>query len=75
MPHHSKFPRWENRFHRPFCCAWLKKDGDAVAVDDPVAELETDKANLEMPSPGAGVLPDQWEAGRVHTSATSSDAQ
>ena len=35
---------------------WLKKVGDAVAVDEPLVELETDKVNLEVPSPVAGVL-------------------
>ena len=36
--------------------SWLKKPGEAVAVDEPLVELETDKATLEMPSPKAGVL-------------------
>ncbi len=35
---------------------WIKQDGEAVAIDDPVCELETDKANVEIPSPSAGVL-------------------
>ncbi|MGH6620258.1 MAG: biotin/lipoyl-containing protein, partial [Alphaproteobacteria bacterium] len=35
---------------------WLKKVGDAVEVDEPVVELETDKVSLEVPSPSAGVL-------------------
>ena len=35
---------------------WLKKAGDAVAVDEPLVELETDKVSLEVPSPMAGVL-------------------
>ncbi|WP_027134500.1 2-oxoglutarate dehydrogenase complex dihydrolipoyllysine-residue succinyltransferase [Geminicoccus roseus] len=35
---------------------WLKKVGDSVAVDEPLVELETDKVNLEVPSPVAGVL-------------------
>lgn len=35
---------------------WMKADGDAVKVDEPLCELETDKANVELPSPGAGVL-------------------
>ena len=35
---------------------WLKKAGDAVAVDEPVVELETDKVSLEVPAPVAGVL-------------------
>jgi 2-oxoglutarate dehydrogenase E2 component (dihydrolipoamide succinyltransferase) len=35
---------------------WLKRPGEPVAVDEPVAELETDKATLEIPAPIAGTL-------------------
>jgi 2-oxoglutarate dehydrogenase E2 component (dihydrolipoamide succinyltransferase) len=35
---------------------WLKKEGDAVARDEPLVELETDKVTLEVPAPGAGKL-------------------
>ncbi|MFP5328582.1 MAG: 2-oxoglutarate dehydrogenase complex dihydrolipoyllysine-residue succinyltransferase [Alphaproteobacteria bacterium] len=35
---------------------WLKKAGDAVAADEPIASLETDKVTVEVPSPAAGVL-------------------
>ncbi|GIW35624.1 2-oxoglutarate dehydrogenase complex dihydrolipoyllysine-residue succinyltransferase [Meiothermus sp.] len=35
---------------------WLKKEGDAVAVDEPLVELVTDKATLELPSPAQGRL-------------------
>jgi 2-oxoglutarate dehydrogenase E2 component (dihydrolipoamide succinyltransferase) len=35
---------------------WLKKEGDAVKADEPVVELVTDKATLELPAPAAGVL-------------------
>lgn len=35
---------------------WLKKPGDAVAADEPVVELETDKVSVEVPSPASGVL-------------------
>ena len=38
---------------------WLKKTGEAVGIDEPVVELETDKVTLEVPSPVAGVLQDQ----------------
>jgi 2-oxoglutarate dehydrogenase E2 component (dihydrolipoamide succinyltransferase) len=37
---------------------WFKKPGDAVAVDEPLLELETDKVTLEVPAPAAGVLAD-----------------
>lgn len=35
---------------------WFKKDGDIVAVDEPICEFESDKANLEMPSEFAGKI-------------------
>jgi len=35
---------------------WFKQAGDAVAVDEPLVELETDKVTIEVPSPAAGVL-------------------
>jgi 2-oxoglutarate dehydrogenase E2 component (dihydrolipoamide succinyltransferase) len=35
---------------------WLKKEGDTVEVDEAIVELETDKVNLEVPSPIDGVL-------------------
>jgi 2-oxoglutarate dehydrogenase E2 component (dihydrolipoamide succinyltransferase) len=37
---------------------WFKQPGEAVAVDEPVVELETDKVTLEVPAPAAGVLGD-----------------
>ena len=36
--------------------AWLKQIGDAVAENDPLVELETDKVTQEVPAPAAGVL-------------------
>jgi 2-oxoglutarate dehydrogenase E2 component (dihydrolipoamide succinyltransferase) len=38
---------------------WLKNPGDAVARDEPIASLETDKVSVEVPSPVAGVLTEQ----------------
>ena len=35
---------------------WLKNEGDAVEADEPIVELETDKVNLEVPSPISGIL-------------------
>jgi 2-oxoglutarate dehydrogenase E2 component (dihydrolipoamide succinyltransferase) len=35
---------------------WLKKPGEAVLVDEPLVELETDKVSIEVPAPSSGVL-------------------
>src|ERR1017187_5797081 len=35
---------------------WLKQAGDAVAADEPLVELETDKVTVEVNAPGAGRL-------------------
>ena len=43
---------------------WLKSKGDNVEADEPIVELETDKVNLEVPSPSGGVLGEiNFEAG------------
>ena len=39
--------------------AWLKRPGDTVALDEPIASLETDKVAVDVPSPVAGVLGQQ----------------
>jgi 2-oxoglutarate dehydrogenase E2 component (dihydrolipoamide succinyltransferase) len=41
---------------------WLKKPGEAVALDEPIASLETDKVAIEVPSPVAGVMGAQMVA-------------
>src|SRR5262245_55141955 len=41
---------------------WLKQVGEAVAADEPVAELETDKITVQLPSPAAGALSEQRAA-------------
>ena len=38
---------------------WLKKPGDAVAADEPIVEIATDKVDSEVPAPEAGVLSEQ----------------
>ena len=38
---------------------WLKKPGEAVKADEPIASLETDKVSVEVPSPVAGVMTEQ----------------
>ena len=35
---------------------WLKKIGESINADEPIVELETDKVNLEVPSPVTGIV-------------------
>jgi len=35
---------------------WLKQEGEAVAADEPLLEISTDKVDTEVPSPGEGVV-------------------
>jgi 2-oxoglutarate dehydrogenase E2 component (dihydrolipoamide succinyltransferase) len=44
---------------------WLKKDGDAVKMDEVIAELESDKATFELTAPQAGVLKISKQQGEV----------
>lgn len=37
---------------------WFKQPGEAVAIDEPIVELETDKVTVEVPAPAAGALKD-----------------
>ena len=59
---------------------WLKNEGEKVEADEPIVELETDKVNLEVPSPVSGVLDSinskdgsVVEVGAVLGSVTESD--
>ncbi|CAN5592290.1 2-oxoglutarate dehydrogenase complex dihydrolipoyllysine-residue succinyltransferase [soil metagenome] len=50
---------------------WLKKDGETVATDEPICELETDKANVDLPAVTGGVLRHAKAAGdTVHVGET-----
>jgi 2-oxoglutarate dehydrogenase E2 component (dihydrolipoamide succinyltransferase) len=44
---------------------WLKKDGDTVRADEPVVELETEKATEELPAPASGILEILVQAGQT----------
>ena len=39
-----------------FIGTWLKEEGDTVSEDEPLVEVETDKATLEVPATASGVL-------------------
>src|SRR5437763_1962647 len=56
MPTEIKVPSLGESITEATISKWLKRPGEAVAVDEPVAELETDKVTLEVPAPAAGTL-------------------
>ena len=44
---------------------WYKREGDRVAVDEPICELESDKATVDFPAPVGGVLHPVKQAGET----------
>src|SRR4029453_6912712 len=56
MPVEVRIPTLGESVTEGVIVRWLKGDGDNVRTDDALLELETDKANVELPSPGAGTL-------------------
>lgn len=52
----SKVPALAESITEVTLSRWLVKDGDYVALDQPLCEFETDKASQELPSPAAGVI-------------------
>ena len=56
MPQTSSFPKSANQSWTPALPNGCKKEGDIVAAGDPLVELETDKIDLEVAAPQAGVL-------------------
>jgi 2-oxoglutarate dehydrogenase E2 component (dihydrolipoamide succinyltransferase) len=63
MPTPVEVPRLGESVTSAVLVQWLKNDGDPVAKDEAIAILETDKANVDLPSPVAGVLRQTRKAG------------
>lgn len=51
-----KVPQFSESVSEGTLITWKKKPGDAIAVDETLIEIETDKVVLEVPAPSAGVL-------------------
>jgi pyruvate/2-oxoglutarate dehydrogenase complex dihydrolipoamide acyltransferase (E2) component len=51
-----KVPELGNEAKEAILVAWHKQPGDAVAKDEPIADVMTDKVNVEIVSPAAGTL-------------------
>src|SRR5215470_14737262 len=56
MPAEIKVPSLGESVTEATVAKWLKRPGEAVAIDEPVAELETDKITLEVYAPTTGTL-------------------
>jgi 2-oxoglutarate dehydrogenase E2 component (dihydrolipoamide succinyltransferase) len=56
MPVEIRVPQMGESVTEATILRWLKKEGDTVAAGDPIAELETDKVNVEVPADSAGVI-------------------
>ena len=56
MPIELRVPSLGESITQATIGAWLKKEGEAVATDEPVVEVESEKATVAVPAPVAGVL-------------------
>src|SRR5688572_1516756 len=56
MPVNVTIPSLGDSVSEAVLIKWHKNDGDQVKEAEPLCELETDKANVDVPSPSAGVL-------------------
>ncbi len=56
MPYEFKFPDVGEGIHEGEIVKWFVKEGDKVKADQPLGEIETDKAVVEMPSPKSGKI-------------------
>lgn len=63
MPIQIEIPSLGDSVSEAVLTKWLKNDGDFVNDAEPIAELETDKANVDLPAKGSGVLKRTVEAG------------
>ena len=52
---------------------WFKKAGDAVKVDEPLVELETDKVTVEVPAPSSGIMGEIFVAQGTTVAALARD--
>jgi len=56
MPYEFKFPDVGEGIHEGTIVKWFVKEGQKVKADEPLGEIETDKAIVEMPSPKSGTI-------------------
>src|SRR5437016_2316471 len=51
-----RMPKMGDSMEEGTILRWMKKEGDTVVVDEPIAEVETDKANVEIPAEEGGTI-------------------
>src|SRR5258708_14809011 len=51
-----RMPKMGDSMEEGTILRWMKKEGDTVAVDEPIAEVETDKASVEIPAEEGGTI-------------------
>src|ERR1043165_2991956 len=56
MPTNVAVPALGESVSEAILIKWHKQDGERVSADEPLAELETEKANVDVPAPAAGGL-------------------
>jgi 2-oxoglutarate dehydrogenase E2 component (dihydrolipoamide succinyltransferase) len=56
MPIELKVPEVGESITEVMIGTWKKREGDVVAIDDSIVEIESDKATVELPAPAAGTL-------------------
>src|SRR5438477_8372734 len=56
MPTNVQIPALGESISEATLIKWHKNDGEMVKTDEPLCELETEKANVDLPSPAAGVI-------------------
>jgi len=65
MPTNVEVPAAGESITEAILVRWHKREGDRVAVDEPICELETDKATVDLPAPVGGVLHPVKQAGET----------
>jgi pyruvate dehydrogenase E2 component (dihydrolipoamide acetyltransferase) len=56
VPIEVRLPQLAESMKAARLAVWLKREGDVISAGEPIAELETDKTNVELEAPGSGVL-------------------
>jgi pyruvate dehydrogenase E2 component (dihydrolipoamide acetyltransferase) len=56
VPIEVRLPQLAESMTSARLAVWLKREGDVITAGEPIAELETDKTNVELEAPGSGVL-------------------